>query len=87
MKLLKRCVVLFLLGFTVDLLQTLHIQGCSDRNIVLSVSTILAIYVVGFWGHDWFIQHKDSWSRWWITVSGAMGAGAGTAAVMIWDWI
>lgn len=78
----RQCFVLFVLGFVVDLIQTVHIQACAKRQMFLSVSTIIAIYMVGFWGHKWFVDHKSEWSRWWITVAGALGAGLGTAVVI-----
>lgn len=84
MKLLKQCVVVFILGLVVDLLQTVHIQACSDRSVVKATSTIVLIYLVGCVGHAWFVDHKDSWSRWSITWAGALGAGVGTALVIIW---
>lgn len=82
MDLFKQCLVLFALGFVVDLIQTVHIQACAQRQMMLSVTTIVGIYIVGYWGHQWFVEHKTSWSRWWITVAGALGAGLGTAAVI-----
>lgn len=82
MSLSRKCVVVFLLGFVVDLLQTWHIQACADRRVWLATSTIMAIYLIGFFGHDWFVKHKDSWSRWCITLAGALGASLGTAVVI-----
>lgn len=82
MKLFQQCLMVFFLGFLVDLIQTVHIQACAQRQMVLSVTTIIGIYLVGFWSHQWFVEHKASWARWWITVAGALGAGLGTAAVI-----
>lgn len=79
----RQCVVLCLLGFFIDLLQTVHIQACAGKQLFLSVSTIIAIYMVGFWGHAWFNDAQDDSQRWWITVAGALGAGIGTG-VVIW---
>jgi hypothetical protein len=82
MELSKRCLVLFLLGFVVDLVQTVHIQACAERAMMLSVSSIVGIYLIGFWGHDWFIKSESSFARWMLTLAGALGAGAGTGAAI-----
>lgn len=82
MELFRKCVVLFFLGFIVDLTQTIHIQACAEREIIKSVSTIIAIYMVGFWGHDWFVKYKTAFARWMLTASGAFGAGFGTGAAI-----
>ena len=82
MSLFQKCLVLFTTGFVVDLLQTFHIQACADRSLALSVSTLFALYIVGFWGHDWFVQSKSCASRWALTMSGALGAGLGTGIVI-----
>lgn len=82
MVLFRQCVVLFLLGFLADVVQTLHIQACANKQMFLSVLTIVAIYLVGFFAHKWFIEHKTTWARWWITVAGALGAGVGTGLVI-----
>lgn len=79
--LLRQCCILFFLGLVVDLIQTIHIQACAQRQMFLSVSTIVAIYLIGFWGHKWFVDNTDA-QRWWITVAGALGAGCGTAIVI-----
>jgi len=83
MGLFPKCAVLFCLGFIVDLLQTIHIQACANGKLAMSVGTIVAIYLIGFWGHDWFVKHKSSWDRWSLTLSGALGAGLGTGVVLL----
>lgn len=80
----KQCLILFGLGFLTDLIQTIHIQACAEKRMFLSVSTIVAIYLIGFLSHQWFVEHKGKWNRWWITVAGALGAGLGTGAVIAW---
>ncbi len=77
-----KCLVLFITGFVVDLLQTFHIQACAERSLALSVSTLFALYVVGFCGHDWFVQSRSCAARWALTMSGALGAGLGTGIVI-----
>ncbi len=84
MGLFPKCAILFVLGFVVDLLQTFHIQACADRKLIMSVSTLFALYIVGFWGHDWFVSHKSPWARWALTMSGALGAGLGTGTVIFY---
>lgn len=78
-----QCVILFFLGFAADVLQTWHIQACTNRNVGISVFTLWGIFLVGFFGHKWFVEQKSSWARWWITVASALGAGAGTALAII----
>lgn len=82
MTLFRQCCVLLFLGFLTDLLATLHIQACAARQMLLSVATIVLIYLVGFLGHQWFVEHKGVWARLWLTVAGAAGAGCGTAIVL-----
>ncbi len=84
MRLFKQCVAVFFLGLVVDLVQTVHIQACSARQMFLAVTSVIGIYLVGFFGHQWFVEHKATSARWWITVAGALGAGLGTAVVIAW---
>jgi hypothetical protein len=79
----RQCLTLWLLGFATDLLATWHIQACAQRRLCTSVSTIVGIYLVGFFGHQWFVEHTSRWARWWLTVAGAVGAGCGTAVVIL----
>lgn len=82
MALFRKCAILCVLGFAADLLQTAHIQAVAERRMFLSVTTIFAIYLVGFLGHKWFVEHSESKARWWFTVAGSIGAAAGTAIVI-----
>lgn len=84
MSLPRQCVIVFVLGFMIDLVQTLHINACSDRKVVLGSVTVIGIYLLGFLAHHWFTENKSSWRRWWITVAGALGAGLGTALVLLY---
>lgn len=83
MSLFKQCVAIFFLGLITDLTQTIHIQACATRSLLSAVGTIVIIYMTGFFGHNWFVEHNSAWPRWWITVSAALGAGVGTAAVIL----
>ena len=83
MNLTQKCGVLFLLGLVVDLVQTIHIQACAHSDLPASVLTIIAVYVLGFWGHDWFVEHKGKAARWLLTLSAAFGAGLGTGIVIL----
>ncbi len=79
----QKCGVLFLMGLVLDVLQTIHIQACSSRDVFASVSTLLAIYATGFWGHNWFVEQKSSVARLCLTLAGALGAGLGNAIVIL----
>jgi hypothetical protein len=81
--LLRQCATLCVLGFVNDLLMTAHIQACARRNLWLSVSTIVCVCLVGFCWHQWFVESDSRWARWWLTVAGAVGAGCGTAVVIL----
>lgn len=86
MDLFRKCGVLFVLALIVDLTQTIHIRACAEQDMFRSTSTIVAVYIIGFWGHNWFVEHKSSWARWMLTVSGALGAGVGTGVVIFLGW-
>ncbi len=72
------------MGLVLDILQTLHIQACASRDAFLSVATLLSVYMIGFWGHNWFVEHKSPLARWSLTLAGALGAGLGNAIVILW---
>lgn len=82
MSLFRQCAIVLLLGIANDWLMTWHIQACAKRQMFASVATIVAICLLGYMWHKWFVERKDSWGRWWITVAGAIGAGLGTAIVI-----
>ena len=82
MPIFTRCLALFVLTLIVDLTQTIHIQACADRRIALSVSSILVVYILNFWGKDWFIKYDTTFARWMFTIAGALGAGVGTSAAI-----
>lgn len=79
----QKCGALFMMGLVLDILQTLHITACASRDIIVSVSSLLAVYMIGFWGHNWFVEHKSPWTRWSLTVSGALGACLGNSIALL----
>lgn len=82
MDLFQKCVVLFILSLAVDLVQTVHIQACAARDLAQSVSTVVVVHLICFWGQKWFVEHKSSWARWMLTVACALGAGCATGVVI-----
>ena len=81
----KRCLLVFTVCFLLDFFQTWHMQACADRRVIVSVPTLLTIWVLSYFMSDSLIESKRGWERITITASGALGATIGNLAVMLLD--
>jgi hypothetical protein len=78
-----KCVAVGAFAAAVDVLWSVHLRALCASALLLSVSTVVAIQYMAFFGHLWFVECPEFSKRFAITTAGALGAGLGTAIVLL----
>ena len=73
------------LSLVVDLVWTLHLRAIVAGSLAPAVLTIIVINFLACFGHAVFIDHPEFSKRFLVTAAAAIGAGAGTAIVLLAD--
>jgi hypothetical protein len=77
------------LGFTAvswaiwELACVLQVKAIAHQWVLASVMLSLTLPLIGFLSSVWFIEEKSMRRRLGLTAAGAMGAGIGTACIML----
>ena len=85
-QLVAQCVAVFILALLTDVIACVHIRTLVNDHLIVSSATIFILHILGFWSLAWFVDHKESHPRWWITIPGGLGAALGTATVILCGW-
>jgi hypothetical protein len=80
-----KCVTVGVLACLVDCVWTTHLRAIVAVDVVTAVLTIILINFLACFGHAVFIDHPQFGRRLLVTTAAALGAGAGTAIVLLAD--
>ena len=82
-KFLWRCVAVGALAFVADIVAAVHIRAFVEHHLPLSVGSIIFAQYLAFCGQVWWVDETSTSRRFSITTAAALGAGAGSAVILL----
>jgi hypothetical protein len=66
-----------------DVVAVVQIRAVAGNDPLVAAAISLGTPFLGFQSTHWWVEQKTVWRRLGLTAAGAIGAAAGTAAVML----
>ena len=78
MKIVKKCIIIFVFSFIADILAAIHIRTLVSNQIVISITTAFFLQYINFCYNVFFIDEISNWRRLLFTSVNAIGIALGT---------